>query len=316
MADYWTTPKVNWLSNDLIGIADLNRIEQNIAGNRDANFRKVQGFGFKADNGITDEDGVIVLQPGSTYSELGYPIRMDLQHYKSLKPWEEGNGPAPGGGVFGGMAAAVTVTANTWYYTFVIMNPLDGSTDVMMDDNPTGTNISHGTYTHKRLVSCCKTLAAGADGSYELLDMYGIGDRIYMLSGPVGKKISHSSGSSASPYSNQTLTVPDGSFALPALEVRADLNISVEDVDFGLISNYGGIMTAPANMEFSTEYTGEFVYRRFVGDLSAPGNGASSLDVSIMVDAARQIQVATHNGLLAAGYIDIKVRGFHWERSQ
>lgn len=302
MADYWTTPKINWLTSDGIGYADLNRIEANISANRDANVRKVQGFGYAIDNSVVGEDGVVSVFPGSCYSENGMPIRMNNNHDKNLTLWAQGNGPA-----FGGMAAAVTVAAITWYYTFVIMDPTDGSTEIMFDDNPSGTNISSGTYTEKRRIGAFKTALAGGDGSFDLIEMYSIGDHTFINPTDIYGQgtIFNNNGGINNAYQNVTLTLGPG-WALPALSLRADLNIISTDVDYGLISNYTSIFTIPGTFISGGVPAGEFCFLRY-------GAGKGTADIAIMVDSSTQIRLAMFEAA-SGGSVEIRVRGFHDER--
>lgn len=302
MADYWTTPKINWLTSDGIGYADLNRIEANISANRDANVRKVQGFGYAIDNSVVGEDGVVSVFPGSCYSENGMPIRMNNNHDKNLTLWAQGNGPA-----FGGMASAAVTAAITWYYTFVIMDPTDGSTEIMFDDNPSGTNISSGTYTEKRLIGAFKTALAGGDGSFDLIEMYSIGDHTYIHASDIYVQgtIFNNSGGINNTYQTATLSLGPG-LALPALNVRADLNIISTDVDYGLISNLFGVFTIPGTFISASVPSGEFVFMRY-------GVGKGTADLAIMISSATQIKLAMFEAA-SGGSVEIRVRGFHDER--
>jgi len=306
MADYWTTPKTNWLTSDGIGYEDLNRIEANISANRDGNFRKVQGFGFKIDNSIVGQDGVITVFPGSCYSENGYPIRMNANYVKNLTTWVQGNGAT-----FGGMASAVTVAAITWYYIFVIMNPIDGSTEIVFDDNPSGTNISSGTYTEKRRIGSFKTSIVGGDGSYDLIEMYSIGDHTFINPNSLYAQgtIITAGGGSNNLYRNITLSLGIG-VATPALNVKADLNIISTNVSYGLISNYQSIFTIPANFITAGVPYGEF---SFMEDAVSGGTVTKVIDLAIMIDPASQINFA-HKTNTIAGDVEIRVRGFHDDR--
>ena len=309
MADYWTAPKTNWNTSDGVSYADLNRIEANVSANRDANFRRVQGFGYSIDNTVVGEDGVVTLFPGSCYSVNGMPIKMPANFVKNLTTWAQGNGAA-----FGGMASAVTVAAYTWYYAFVIMDPTDGSTEIMFDDNPSGTNIISGIFTEKRFINSFKTNGPGADGSFELVEMYSIGDKVF-----INPNSMFSGGALRFPngvvpdgtYSTITLTagVPLG-LALPAKAVLANLNINTFDIyDFGFISRYLSIFTVPASLKPAAVWIAEFLHRG-----TDPSKYANA-DFHIMIDAASQISFAMI-GNIATGYTDIAVRGFTDERLQ
>ena len=302
MADYWTTPKINWITSDGIGYEDLNRIEANISANRDANFRKVQGFGYKIDNSVGGQDGVVTVFQGSCYSINGIPIKMISSIVKNLTTWAQGNGPT-----FGGMASAVTVAAITWYYIFVITDPTDGSTEIMFDDNPSGTNISSGTYTEKRLINAFKTALAGGDGSFDLIEMYSIGDHTFINPTDLYGQgtIFNNSGGINNTYQTATLTLGPG-LALPALNLRADLNIISTDVDYGLISKRFIVFTIPGTFISAGIPAGEFVFLRH-------GVGKGMADLAIMVDSATRIELAMFEAA-GGGSVEIRVRGFHDER--
>lgn len=309
MADYWTTPKVNWTTSDGIGYADLNRIEANISANRDANFRRVQGFGYTVDNSVVGKDGVITVFPGSCYSENDMPIRMNANFVKNLTTWVQGNGSG-----FGGMASAVTVAAYTWYYIFVIMDPTDGSTEIMFDDNVAGTNISSGTFTEKRRIGSFKTAAAGGDGSFDLVEMYSTGDHTFInpnSADSAGGSSFAAGGGGDNAYQNATLSLTSG-VATPALDVKADLNILSENVSYGLISNYQGIFTIPVNFITGGVPSGEYVHML---ETVSSGTRKQTADVSIMVDSASQIRLA-HKIDTIAGTIEIRIRGFFDDRLQ
>lgn len=309
MANYWTTPKINWVTNDGIGYEDLNRIEANISANRDANFNGVRGFGYTIDNSVVGEDGVITFNPGSCYSENGYPIRRDTDIIKNLATWAQGSGSG-----IGGVASAVTVAAHTWYYAFVIMDPDDGSTDVMIDDNPSGTNISSGTFTEKRFINSFKTGAAGGDGSFDLVEMYSTGNRVYinpdsMYAEPF-KNFPNAGSGVYNEYHTIDFDLGSEGEALPAKAVRANLNIRCNtDVDYlGLISKYENVFTIYDPFMSGGEPQGEFT---FAPTLEA-GDPWDQVDIEIMITAAREIELAM-NGT-TSGETEIAVRGFTDER--
>lgn len=305
MADYWTTPKINWLTSDGIGYADLNRIEANISANRDANFRKVQGFGYFISNAIVGEDGVITIGSGSCYSNNGVPIKMAAAFVKNLTAWALGNGTA-----FGGMAAAVTMAAHTWYYAFVIMDPTDGSTEIMFDDNPSGTNVSSGTYTEKRFINCFKTAAAGGDGSFDLVEMYSTGDRVYINPNSMyaARAITYNnSAPNNNKYNLITLTSGAEGFALPAKVVNANLTILNFEAAYGLISDHLNVFTVPTNLFpiIPGIPHAEFYNIQIIS--------AGLEDFSILITAARQINLAMYD-VSDIGYVEIVTRGFYDER--
>lgn len=304
MADYWTTPKINWVDTDGIGYEDFNRIESNIKAHSDANFRKVQGFGYTISNAIAGEDGVITIKRGSCYSDNGVPIRMDAPFIKNIKTWAQGSGADKGG-----MASAVTVAAITWYYIFVISDPTNGSVDIMLDDNPAGTNVASGVYTEKRRIGAIKTYIAGDDGSFLILEMYSVGDHTYINTTLVYNSgtVFPNSAPNNDKYNTVTLALGAG-LALPALEVRADLNILSSSVNWGLISRLGGF-TIPGALMAAGEPQGEFCYKHhhLASALEA------TVDVDIMIDSANQIDLAMWNSA-DLGNVEIRVRGFHDER--
>lgn len=303
MADYWTAPKTNWAASDGIGYEDLNRIGANISANRDGNFRKVQGFGYTVDNSVVGQDGVVTILPGSCYSNNGFPIRMNANHVKNLTTWAAGNGPT-----VGGMAAAVTVAARTWYYAFVIMNPNDGSTEIMFDDNISGSNVSSGIYTEKRFIQSFKTGAAGGDGSFDLIEMYAIGDQVHINPDSMytAARGIVPAGLLSDSYTGVTLTDGAAGFALPARDVRANLNVNIDAGGFGLISSYGLHFTVPGSFIVSGIERGEFVHIN-----PTAGGSKTSGDCDIMVPSTRTLYVGVE---LSGSGLRIAVRGYHDER--
>lgn len=306
MADYWTTPKINWLTSDGIGYEDLNRVEANISASRDASYRKVQGFGYSISNtGGSGYDGAVTVLPGSCYSANGVPIKLAANFTKNLNTWAAGNGAA-----YGGMASAVTVAANTWYYVFVVSDATDGSTEIMFDDNPSGTNVSSGVYTEKRYVGSFKTKAAGGQGSFDLVEMYSTGDDTFinasdMFGTPLWYPNSVADNNS---YVLETL-VSSGNYALPARAVKAFINVVTEGVNFGFVNTF---FTVPYPFLSGGEFRGEF--KGVAYDLSTIPT-QYTVDVQILVDSSRQIYIALyHPSTVITVGIYVHVRGFHDER--
>lgn len=304
MADYWTTPKTDWDDNDGIGYEDLNRIEQNISAHSDANFRKVQGFGHTIDNTVVGQDGVLTVTPGSCYSPNGFPIRMNTNHVKNLTTWAQGNGAT-----FGGMASAVTVAAQTWYYIFVIMNPVNGDTEIMFDDNAAGTNVSSLVYTEKRRVGSFKTQNAGGDGSFDLWETYGVGDYVHLNTvqlGTIVRTVVNNTSPNDDSFVLTTLNFGAG-VQLPAIAVTATMNIISFDVNYGLFSNYGNF-TVPANVMNGSDPQGEFALRRL-----GTGNYQTA-DADIFINGNNQLYVGMEEGGTINGTMDIRVHKFLDER--
>lgn len=303
MANYWTTPKINWADTDGIGYGDLNRIEQNISANRDANYRRVQGFGYTMSNAIAGQDGVIAVTPGSCYSSNGFPIKMASAFTKNLTAWTQGNGAT-----FGGMASAVTVAAETWYYIFVLMNPVDGSTEIMFDDNILGTNATSLVYTEKRIIGAFKTAAAGGDGSFDLMEMFSIGD--YTHINPTayystGTIINVSGSLPSNAYALKQLLL-SSSLALPALPVKANLNVITDNAGTVGFINGSGLFSLPANFVSGSNYYGEVI-------LKSPSSGGDSYNLELYTDTASQIYIAA-SGFGGTATAEIRVNGFYWER--
>ena len=307
MADYWTTPKTNWITSDGIGYADLNRIEANISANRDANFRKVQGFGYTVDNTVASEDGVVTILPGSCYTSGGVPIKMASNFVKNLTTWAQGNGSG-----FGGMASAVTVAAHTWYYAFVIMDPTDGSTEIMFDDNVAGTNVSSGTYTEKRFINSFKTGAAGGDSSFDLVEMYSTGDRVVINPNSMYSArflVYTNTSPNNDDYILQTLDSGGAEgYALPAKAVLADLNLWLTAImTTGFFSTYTGVFTIPATMGGGgATPNAEMLFLSSTSGVRG--------DFHLMIDASRQFKLAMYEPSGYTGTVNLAVRGFVDER--
>jgi len=311
----WETPKTDWDTNDGIGYADLNRIEENVSAVRDATVRGVQGFNFTVDNSQVGYDGVVTIGPGSCYSANGIPMKSLVSYTKNLTSWVAGSGNDKGG-----MAPAVTVAAHTWYYIFMISNPATGLYDFMIDDDPAGANISSGTYPQKRYVNAIKTNAAGDDGSFDLVEMFSVGNYTYInpnsnYSGREGGWGTSVVGNNV--YTLQTLEFPLGEgLAFPARAVRADLNLySLRLQFYGFISAYGGVFTVPANLFPST--VPDSAIADFLGGVNYD-SGTSALlnttaEMSIMLPASGQVYVALYKET-SEGSIFFAARGFYDER--
>jgi len=255
---YWP-PKTNWVTTDGIGYDDLNFIgeqSESVA----AAIRRVHGFGFGVDNSQGGYDGLVTVLPGGCFSENGAPIRMAANHVKSLATWAAGNGAA-----YGGMASAVTVAAHTWYYMFVVMNPADGSTEIIFDDNIAGTNVAAdvGSYTEKRYIGAFKTAAAGGSGSFDLVEMYSLdGDNVVFNPNslePVNFWFLTLTNTGIINNNYQAVTLTSAGIyglALPAKNVRAKLlcgtGLTPGEVFYGMISQVaaGGnpVFTDPGSL--------------------------------------------------------------------
>jgi len=306
----WETPKTNWNTSDGIGYADMNRIESNILGVRNATVRKVQGFGYFMDNSVVGYDGIVKIQPGSCYSSDGLPIRQDTEFIKNLTTWALGSGNDKGG-----VASAVTVAAYTWYYIFAILNSSTGAIDFMIDDDPTGANIPAGTFDKKRFINSFKTAAAGADGSFDICESFAIGDRVYInpdSSFPTTRGVDISDTDDS--YSLHTLLETPYGYATPARDVRADLNI-IADTNvwaIGLISAYGGHYTVPSSFLNSGILTGEQV-ASYQYDNTASYLQGNSMIASIMIPANRTLNMAFMDTAASPECI-VAVPGFYDER--
>jgi len=306
MADYWTLPKTNWITSDGIGYADLNRVEANISANRDANFLRVQGFGYTVDNTVVGEDGVVTVLPGAAYTTNAMPLKMVANFVKNLTTWAAGNGAA-----FGGMAPAVTVAATTWYYIFVIMDPTDGSTEIMFDDNIAGTNISSGTYTEKRFVNSFKTNLAGDDGSFDLVEMYSTGDDVYINPNSMhADRTVHYLNGPLIDGEYRTIILGGGvTLELPSRKILAHLIAEVFDLDeVGVFSRVGSVFTIPTDLISGAVRNAEFLYMRDTGTTDK-----TTVDFDIMIDIDGEISLA-RKGDTSTGYVGLAARGFTDER--
>ena len=297
MANYWTTPKVNWVTMDGIGYGDLNRIEANISANRDANVKRVQGFGYTVDNTVSGQDGVITIKSGACYSANGFPLSRQTDIVKNLTTWTQGSGSA-----IGGMASGVTVAARSWYYIFAIMDPTDGSVDIMFDDNYSGSHVSSGIFTEKRYIGAFRTKLAGTHGSFYLAEMYSTGDHVFIC--PTAQYDQGDIFSNGSSINNNYQNVTLAKGFLPPLEVLAQLNILSDRVDFGLISNYAGVFSTPSNFITAGKPYGEFCFLRYN---AGSGTNYDITDVSIMVDASNQLQLAMYE-TYSYGSVEIRPR--------
>jgi len=296
----WITPKTNWTTSDAIGYSDLNRIESNILGVRNATVRKVQGFGYLIYNNVPSYDGIVAIQPGSCYSAGGFPIRQDTEFRKNLNTWSLGSGNDKGG-----MASAVTPAAYTWYYIYALLNSSTGDIDFMFDDDPGGVNIPAGTYDQKRYIGAFKTSGAGVESSFYIHEMYAIGDDTFINPNDMYADREIEYNNINNDYDLITLTNAPRGYALPARLVTAQLNTySDADISYGFISAYGGF-TVPSSLYAS--YPGVADAEVFC----ATPNG--SLDFSIVVPTTRQINAAYYDSG-ASAKIWIAVRGFHDER--
>ena len=123
----WENPKINWTTNDVIGTADLNRIEKNI------NHRRGYIDGF-----------ILTHLPGSYFVGIsGGMINIGDKTYHTNTPTTKSIGaPWEAGPAVAGRTAGVALTANTWYHVFLLGSPLDGIVDIAFDNSPLGTNIA------------------------------------------------------------------------------------------------------------------------------------------------------------------------------
>jgi len=316
MADYFTTPKKNWVPSDGIGDEDLNRIEANIDATRYGARRGLTGFGFRVDNtGGTGYDGSIVVFAGSGFSNNGVPFYKSAAHIKNLNTWAAGNGAA-----YGGMASAVTVAANTWYYIFIITNPTDGTTEVIFDDNTSGSNISDASYTEKRCVGAFKTRAAGDQGSFDLCEMYSTDGQNVVINPDSMFTWRHltftNSGGINDAYQTITLqeTSPAEGYALPGWDVMAQLNLeftphaSATTNGIGLLSTYAGVFTTPGQLSGSPSYSGELVFRQNNQSV------VKTYDFPFLVNSSGQLKLAMYEAVALGGAAKIAVRGYHYDR--
>jgi len=309
MADYFTTPKVDWEDTDGIGYEDLNRMEQNTSAVRDGTKRRVQGFGYTMSNVVPNEDGVITVTPGSCFSNNGVPINMSANFVKNLDSWAQGNGSGVGG--MAPDAHTAGVDAHTWYYIFAITNPINGDVEIMFDDNPAGTNVSNVVFTEKRLVGTFKTITAGVESSFYVAETYSDGDHTYI--NPTGTPYVEGTqflmgGLAGNVYNHEQLLL-SGNPVLPAIVTRADLNLILlgqtgsVDVYIGLVNSV--VFSVPANFSMSGTYRGEWI------GLTDASNDWASFDVELLMDPTSELYIAVSGGV---GTLEIRVKGFHWDR--
>lgn len=309
MADFWTDPKVDWDDNDGIGYEDLNRIEQNTKAVRDGTYRRVQGFGFLCNNQDPAYDGLVTVKPGSCYSNNGVPIKSTTNITKNLGTWAQGHGVT-----FGGMAAAVMsgpgVTAYTWYYIFIISNPVTGAVDVQFDNNTAGTNITSITFTEKRIIGAFKTVAAGGHSSFDVLEMWSDGDNTYINPWSYTAATNKPVISTSNLYVEQTLSHSTRGLLLPAVQCEAFLTIITDGYSFGLYS-IASLFTTPATFLSGTDWRGEFAY--ILDDAHQTNETRQAVDLRFLVSSDSKIKVATSNVFTGDGLL-IYARGFYWDR--
>jgi len=123
----WENPKINWTTNDVIGTADLNRIEKNI------NHRRGYIDGF-----------ILTHLPGSYFVGIsGGMINIGDKTYHTNTPTTKSIGaPWEAGPAVAGRTEGVALTANKWYHVFLLGSPLEGIVDIAFDNSPLGTNIA------------------------------------------------------------------------------------------------------------------------------------------------------------------------------
>jgi len=302
----WETPKTDWVTSDGIGYADMNRIESNTLGVRNATVRKIQGGGYLIYNNVSGYDGIVAIQPLSCYSAGGFPIRQNTEFRKNLNTWALGSGDDKGG-----MASAVTPAGRTWYYIYAILNTSSGAIDFMFDDDPGGANIPVGTFDEKRYIGAFKTRDAGAESSFFISEMYSIGDRTFINPNDMvaDRDIVYTN------INNQYKLV-SLSYVLPERLVLAQLNVYSEaNKAIGFISNYGGF-TVPSGIYASFPSRpplGEVIFTRDAPVGATPNLLTCGGDFPLMVDTDRQIYAALYDtGIIDKIYIG--VRGWHDER--
>jgi len=306
MADFWTAPKTNWLTNDGIGYGDLNRIEQNIDAVRDATKRRVQGFGYATFNTDPSYDGYVVIESGSCYSENGVPINAPLYFAKNLTAWQQGNGVQ-----FGCLAPGAVLTAHTWFYLFVISDPITGNYEYMIDDNPAGTHVASVVYTEKRYINCAKTYSAGTHSSFNLGEMYSTGDHVFinpMYADLVGCKFT--SAGLANPNVYQTLILSRASGAgreTPDRNVLAQFNYLGFSLHCGLFSLIAPYTKPALFMSGGINPVAEVTLYH----PTANGNYTSQFEIK--VNAAGQISLAYYQSG-GAGWVSFACNMFYDDR--
>lgn len=122
----WNHPKTNWAASEVVGTADLTRIENNTQ----FRYNYIAGLEIQASNYM------LLIQAGMVYIEgVCYNNLATTTKYINVA-WTSG---APN---YGGKPSGLSLTDDTWYHIFALGNPTTGSLNFAIDDNITFTNIT------------------------------------------------------------------------------------------------------------------------------------------------------------------------------
>lgn len=307
----WTTPKTNWVVTDGIAFSDLNRAEQNTQDLRDAIYRRVQGFGYRSGPGLA----YLYIEPGSCFSEDFYPLKF-TGGYKALAAHALGFGTG-----IGGFAPTVTLTTDTWYYIFALGHATSAAVEIMIDDNPAGSNVSLANYPYKRFVNSFKTNNVSA-----MVEMYSTGDYVFinpnsMFANEADNRsiaVVNSAGIN-NQYQTVTLQGAFNGFALPARAVRAQINFHSQDtLPFDAIGFFsrmpddvgtGLAFTIPANLLFAGNFNAEYLRQRYSLTAFLLSDRVFG-DFEIMVNSSRQLSIAINSSGAPWGTALLSVRGY------
>jgi len=142
------TPKTDWASIDGIGFDDLNRIEGNTKFLFDTTQvlkRFCHGYEISLNTGSS-----FVVEPGECMDDTNqFSLTLPFNFTKTSGSWVEGINN-------GSVAPGVILAIHTWYYVFVL-SKADGQSDIQIDDNISGSNISATGFIFKRRIGTIKT---------------------------------------------------------------------------------------------------------------------------------------------------------------
>lgn len=212
----WQTPKTDWDTEDGVADSDLNRMESNSEYLYDQT-RILKGYlrGFKLHGG---GGSAFAIFPGECMDDtVSNPTEITFTGMsKTSAAWVAGEGN-------GSVAPGVNLSAYTWYYIFVIKNSVSGASDIQIDSDVAGANISAAGFTLKRRVGTIKTHLNPLNFYF----IYSNGDEYFINGGPSG---SESAASFTVPETNTLFTLTDSVYGRLTPDIECKINFVLTNV--------------------------------------------------------------------------------------
>ena len=268
----WLTPKEDWTTDDGILDSDLNRIEGNTNFLNQNYLRKqISGFQFDANNGATTANGIVV-RGGRAGSSKDAADTKDIDFNSSAvtklfssTDWASGSGTsspckAPG----------VTVSADTWYFIFVLYNPTTQAIDVAVDSRSDGGNISTSAIETAGFTAWKRIGSFRTDSSSNIIPTHMRDQYHYISNTNVVTKFIGTGSTTPVLVDLSSLIPKDG--LVSELNIVADLHVYRSD---------SGVSTSPAHLTGNTLRIWDTRYYS-----SPPAVPAGAITTGFYVDAA------------------------------